>query len=249
MRIFGICEDEKAHIEQLERCIQAWASQRNETILIKHFDSSPKFESAWEDEEPFDALFFDIALPGYSNGLELAETVRKRNGEIPIVMVTSNAELVYDSYHLELTGYLVKPVAQEKVFPLLDRLLGKLDKSRASLFHYTLGDKSIATIPYSEILYFQANNHHIEICSNSPYPRDDLLFRASMKQLMIQLEEDGRKDFFRIHRAHVVNANYVSKIVGSKVFLLGSDNIVLDIGRSYITALVSAFTRYSMHRK
>ena len=250
MRIFGICEDEKAHMEQLRCCIQAWASQRNETILIKHYASSVKFESALEDEEPFDALFFDIALPGKTSGLELAETVRKSNGEIPIVMVTSNMELVYDTYHLSLTGYIVKPATQDKVFPMLDRLVEKLDKSKArtSLFRYTLGDKSVVTIPYSEVLYFQSNDHHIEIHSNSQYPRDDLLFRSSMKQLMTKLEEDGRVDFMRAHRSLIVNANYISKISGSKIFLLGPDNIVLDIGLSYNTALVAAFTRYSSHR-
>ena len=249
MRLFGICEDELAHRERLVRLIQAWATQNNEAIQFMYFDSGSQFEWIWEDELPFDALFFDISLSDDITGLQLAEMVRKRNRDIPIIMVTNHMELVIGSFHLRLTDYLVKPITPDTLFPLLNRLRDTLNERPSSLFRFIRVDRSDGAVPYSEILYFMSNNHDIEIVTSTPNICPNPRFRATMQDVLDKLKSNRRDDFCRVHRSYIVNMMFINLVTGSTITFLGKNTHPINIGQQYDSSFNAAYSRFTRHFK
>lgn len=71
-----------------------------------------------------DVLFTDIRMPGY-NGLELLEKLNEKGLELKVVFITGYADFEYAQSALRLGAfdYLVKPIDQDKLEEVLDRLL------------------------------------------------------------------------------------------------------------------------------
>ncbi len=76
-----------------------------------------------ESKRP-DVLFTDIRMPGY-NGLELLEKLREKELDMKVVFVTGYADFEYAQAALRLGAfdYLVKPIDEEKLREVLERLL------------------------------------------------------------------------------------------------------------------------------
>ena len=78
-----------------------------------------------EEKKP-DVLISDIRMPGY-NGLELLEKLNEKELGTKVVFISGYAEFEYaqSAVRLGAFDYLLKPVEQEKLNDVLERLLGK----------------------------------------------------------------------------------------------------------------------------
>lgn len=78
-----------------------------------------------EKKKP-DILFTDIRMPGY-NGLDLLEKLKEKNLDIKVVFVTGYADFEYVQTALRLGAfdYLLKPIDEEKLGEVLERLSGE----------------------------------------------------------------------------------------------------------------------------
>lgn len=77
----AIIEDEQAHTELLSSYLRTWGTAQGQAVLIQTFLSAESFLFVWEETNDFDILFVDIQM-GKMNGVEMAEKVRERDGEI-----------------------------------------------------------------------------------------------------------------------------------------------------------------------
>lgn len=77
-----------------------------------------------EKKKP-DILFTDIRMPGY-NGLELLELLRKKELETKVVLISGYAEFEYAQSAIRngAYDYLLKPIDQDKLQTVLERILG-----------------------------------------------------------------------------------------------------------------------------
>jgi CheY-like chemotaxis protein len=90
--------------------------------------------SALEESRP-DVVLIDVMMPGKS-GLDLLVKLRRdrRWGDIPLVVVTGNDQILEDDCHSYLgthqdvrgpDGVLSKPIDRDTLLALLDRLCGR----------------------------------------------------------------------------------------------------------------------------
>ena len=77
-----------------------------------------------EKKKP-DILFTDIRMPGY-NGLELLELLRKKELDTKVVLISGYAEFEYAQSAIRngAYDYLLKPIDQDKLQTVLERILG-----------------------------------------------------------------------------------------------------------------------------
>ena len=77
-----------------------------------------------EKKKP-DILFTDIRMPGY-NGLELLEFLRKKELDTKVVLISGYAEFEYAQSAIRngAYDYLLKPIDQDKLQTVLERILG-----------------------------------------------------------------------------------------------------------------------------
>ncbi len=76
------------------------------------------------EEKAPDVLFTDIRMPGL-NGLELLEKLKAKGQELKVIFITGYADFEYAQAALRLGAfdYLVKPIDQDKLEEVLDRLM------------------------------------------------------------------------------------------------------------------------------
>jgi DNA-binding LytR/AlgR family response regulator len=72
-------------------------------------------------EEPVDAVFVDIAMPGLT-GLELAEVLARFKAPPAVVFVTAHAEHAVDAFDLNAVDYVLKPVREARLREAVRRI-------------------------------------------------------------------------------------------------------------------------------
>ena len=73
----------------------------------------------FQDQAP-DIILTDVRMPGL-NGIELVETIRQFDRNIPIIMLSAHCDtkLLLDAIRLKLEEYLIKPFPKEKLIAVL----------------------------------------------------------------------------------------------------------------------------------
>lgn len=82
-------------------------------------------------EKKPDVLISDIRMPGL-NGLQLLEKLREKGLDVKVIFISGYAEFEYaqSAIRMGTFDYLLKPVEQEKLDQVLERLLGAFRSGR-----------------------------------------------------------------------------------------------------------------------
>lgn len=69
-------------------------------------------------------VLLDVGLPDI-NGFDVLSTLRQKNKELPVIMVTaySSIKKVIEIMNLGISGYLVKPVTSERMIEKINEVL------------------------------------------------------------------------------------------------------------------------------
>lgn len=200
--------------EALIRCFG-----KREIPRIDFYEDGETFLAASYNGQPYDALFFDIVLPGIS-GMEAAKAVRVNGYAGIIIFTTSHEQFVYEGYEAEAFRYLLKPVNDSDIEICVKRILHNQEKN--SLV-YSFGKKQYS-IDYDEISYISSYGHYITFHTS----QENYEWKHSLKELEPVLPEQ----FVRCHRSFIVNLDYLRKIEGRKIVL--KDNTVIDVASGYL---------------
>ena len=76
--------------------------------------SNPKKAYEETENEKLDIAFLDIEMPLIS-GISLAKKLKKNNPLINIIFVTAYDSYALDAYNIHASGYVMKPVNEEKL--------------------------------------------------------------------------------------------------------------------------------------
>lgn len=68
------------------------------------------------EENKYDLLFLDENMPGLS-GLEVLSTIKEKNPELPVIMITKNEEehIMEEAIGAQISDYLIKPVKPNQI--------------------------------------------------------------------------------------------------------------------------------------
>ena len=195
MRI-AICDDDKAIRDILKkelRKIRADAEIDLYPTGLAYLDSSI----------PADILLLDIEMPGI-NGLELAAKIRKAGHDTVIIFISGEDKYVWQSFEVEAFQYLRKPFSVKELKDTMERAFIKYAKDSSSeerpsmMIHY----KGIhEKVFLSDIVYAEAMGRKVILHRMN----DSLEYYGKISDL----EKLLGGDFFRVHRAFLINLNYV----------------------------------------
>jgi len=75
---------------------------------------------AWLDESPPDVVVLDVKMPGM-DGIEILREIKKRRPLIEVIMLTghANVEVAIEGMELGAFDYLMKPMAIDELFYML----------------------------------------------------------------------------------------------------------------------------------
>ena len=111
----------------------------------------------------YDLYLLDIYMEGPVNGIELAKMLVREQEEAAICFISTSNDFYREAYDLYAVQYLLKPVREEDVKQLLERVSKNLVRNREKkLFFQSRGQTG--SIPYSRILYISSREHTLSIC-------------------------------------------------------------------------------------
>ncbi|NBH86357.1 DNA-binding response regulator [bacterium C-53] len=164
----------------------------------------------------FDIVFLDIQMEGM-NGIEAAKKLREQQGDTVLVFITGIKDYVFDALDLYAFQYLLKPIDEGKFAEVLERAVREAGrkKERRVLF---VKSRNL-TLDQSEILYIESKGKKAEIHT----VRQTVEIYAAMDELVGQLGEE----FYRCHRAYIVNMDCITEYDGESITLTGGDRVYL----------------------
>jgi len=195
-----------------------------------------------------DIAFLDIRMPGKS-GLEAAASMIDI---CRVVFVTAFDEYAIEAFEKEAVDYLLKPVTSERLAIAVNRLqkdikrdagisdlairelMARLEQPDSAekymqWLRVGVGD-GVRLLSIDDVYYFQAADKYTRVVTAS----GEELIRISIKKVMDSIDPE---QFWRIHRATIVNVNCISHATRSftgryQVFLKNHDD-VLTVSRTY----------------
>lgn len=186
-----------------------------------------------------DVLFLDIEMPDYS-GFELLDFFKQVDFEI--IFVTAYSEHAIRAFEVSAIDYLLKPVqidllerATEK---LKIKLAGSNAKHRLEVLKENLRSKEITKIavPVNDGLIFIKTSDITHINADGAYAS---LFTADGQSLLVSKKlkyfEDMLKEhqkFFRIHRSHLINTDFLTKYNRHESRVILENNVELPLARN-----------------
>jgi len=193
-----------------------------------------------------DIAFLDISMPGLS-GIEVA---RKAAGACLFVFVTAHDEFAVEAFERSAVDYLLKPVTDErlattvkrlkerlasKTLPdlteLLERLAPGAAKAAAPLQWIKAQHKDgVRLIAVSDVYFFRATDKYTTVRTRE----GEFLIRRTLKELENELDP---AQFWRVHRAAIVNARLVQKVdrslAGTRTIRFKDLPDTLTVSRAY----------------
>ena len=143
-----ICDDDDACLEQTCQLVNDWKAAISTPISVKTMESGDKLLEYCAKNSP-DVILLDIMMP-LLNGMDAARELREHNLISKIIFLTTSPEFAIESYDVDASGYLLKPVDREKLYKLLDKCLSAVSKPADSITVHT-------AFGYQNVLM-----HHIE---------------------------------------------------------------------------------------
>jgi len=215
MRV-AICDDIPEIAHQTDELLVKYSKKHFNTDV---FYDPERLLDACENEH-YDFFILDIEMPSMS-GVELAEKIREKDVGSPIIFLTSYKEYMEDVFRLQTFDYLLKPIAEEKMFALLDRILKYLNVSEKR-FAFTF-NKISHSLLLSEILYFEKNKRTVFIHTKT----QELEMLMTTNELLKQLDEQ----FVQVHNSYIVNIQYVKELRKNEVLL--TNGVSVPMSRSF----------------
>ncbi len=153
------------------------------------------------------------------NGIEAARKLRERQEDTVLIFITGIKEYVFDALDLYAFHYLLKPVDEGKFAEVLQRAAGeaKKKKEKKCLFIRTRN----LTLDQSDILYIESRAKKLEIHTAGADKAIEIY--AAMDELEGQLGEE----FYRCHRAYIVNMAHITEYDNESITLTNGDKVYL----------------------
>lgn len=234
----AICDDEK----EIREYIADTVRENFPDISLIEYGSvegivSPDFDA--------DILFLDIQMPG-RNGMDAAREIRKNGKRTVIIFETAIEEYVFQAFDVGAAGYIVKPFDRDKLTQSIRRavsLAREQSDIAKMLKEKKTGSKRLITVKcdgihtkveLDHIVYAEVLNRKIVMHLSEG---KDISYYGRMADLVGMLGED----FFRIHRAFIVNLKFVKAYDWQTVNAGGTD---LPVARGKYQDLVKAYMSY-----
>ncbi len=215
----AICDDSKTDAEYVEKILCKWAKDRKIEVYPKVFPSAENFIWHYEEDELWDILLLDIEM-GTMDGITLAKYIRKDNEAVQIVFITGFPDFMAEGYDVSALHYLMKPVANDRLFAVLDKAINNLSKKEKQLA--ISFDREIEYVPISKITYIEAQKQYVIVRTEKQEYR--------MKTSLASTEKELDEYFFKCQRSFIVNLRYILKIGNDSVILKNGTEVPISRG-------------------
>lgn len=209
----AILEDTPRDSNRLKGFIERYAQENGIEVKTTLYSDGPDLLENYNRD--FDVLFLDIELPTL-NGMTVAERIRKKDSFIPIIFTTNLAQYAIKGYEVDALGFMVKPVSYALFTNYFTKAIAKCKRNEKLKEKRVIalgGSSNFRKVFLDDIIYIVKDGNYIVYQFT-----DQQIFRerGTMKNALPRFENTSIK---QCSSGCMVNLRYVSKLVGSDVYL------------------------------
>ena len=117
----AVCDDQAEELSALTALLDQWQAERHFPLRYHTFRSAAGMLDVAQRER-FSLYLLDVMMPGI-DGMDAAREIRTFDDAADIVFLTSSPGFAYESYGVRALEYLLKPISDSLLFPVLDKLM------------------------------------------------------------------------------------------------------------------------------
>ena len=205
----AICDDEIQFTNTLCPLLERWAEKHGIRLTLCSFTNGDDLIAS-QRNECVDLIILDVLMP-LLNGIDTARELRHDHPAVPIIYLTSSKEFAVDSYEVNAFYYLIKPVTEERLFPVMDKFLD-LYKQQKDTVTVAQTSHGFCRISLTDVDYLEAQNKKVLVHLSSG--RIIEIREQFSKCRQIFSPENG---FCHCHRSYIVNLNNVEQFSKSEL--------------------------------
>ncbi len=236
MRI-AVCDDETAVLKLVSVFIRTEFENRREPVTVSSYTSAVRLISDLETKQ-FDAVFLDIRMPEM-DGFRAAEELRKNAPEAKIIFITTEDDLVYDSFDFQPFAFIPKTppeLMKSRLSRTVDNLLAACNAVRKICIELPYNDK-IYLRP-DELIYVNSEKNNLIYHTKE---NGDIITRAKIQDAEEILPSEL---FVRIHNRIIVNMSHITNLEYTHASLTVTGGEELGISRTRKAEFEAAYDDY-----
>lgn len=193
------------------------------------------------NENEVDLMFLDIEMPGLS-GLDFIRSLKKAP---QIILCTAYPQYALESYELDVTDYLVKPIKFERFFKAINKVKEYLVLAESvpseidtygDSFMFIKADRQYVKIYYDDIQYIKGMKDYVVIHTTKGKYMTAMNVKTIKSQLPDQL-------FARTSKSYILQIKKISRIGVDTIYL---DDFELPLGPSYKEGFVNDYVKTNL---
>lgn len=211
-----IIDDEPKAIELLKN----YCERSHDILCMKSFRNAIKALQYIETKKP-QLILLDINMPNLS-GIQLAKLIP---AETHIVFTTAYSEYAVESYNLNATDYLLKPITYKRFRAAIDKVSDMITTSTRLTSEHPKPTLIIKSgyekhqIEIDSILYLEKDGNYM----NYHTLNKKILARETINEALEKLPNT----FVQVHKSYIVSLPHI-EVIDSKHVLINSNRIPMS---------------------
>ncbi|MBL7817508.1 MAG: response regulator transcription factor [Saprospiraceae bacterium] len=230
-----IVEDEPSGMKNLQNLLAKYCEQVEVVATAENVESAIKLFNT-PSVMP-DVAFLDISLP---DGLVFQVLNQVEDINFDIIFVTAYKDFAIKACDYSSIGYIVKPIDPDELKAAVSRVKANKSnriKERLDTFkgHYSnpnaFGKMSISAVDgfyfinIKDIMRLEAEDNYTHIFTNTGERMTVAKTIKSYEELLSGV------NFFRVHKRHLINLNFMNKFLKGDSIVVMDDNMKIEVSR------------------
>lgn len=225
----ALCDDDPIVLEQVDAMLRKFAAKNPAyDIIISTFSSASRLMDQIEKKKSYHVYLLDIIMPDF-DGISIGKAIRQEDSSAFIIFLTSSLNFALQSYEIGAFQYLLKPIQEEMLFWVLEKVLALMSSEIAERLMVRTRE-GITAVPYWHILWAEYVNHSICLHLYDGTIITSVTSRKSFNETLGELLEDER--FVKCHMSYVVNMAFVRTLT-ARDFILDNNSIIPISRKNY----------------
>ncbi len=211
----AICDDEDVLINELKCNLERYALETGKEFSFFVYHDGMEMLARYRPD--YDLIFMDIKMEKL-NGLKTAEEIRKRDGIVGLIFLTSLKQYVWKGYEYSAVNYLLKPVRYNILKMELDRYFARY-QGRDEPYLIFQNDSGKYKVLYKNLRYAETEKRNVML----HFDGQEQVIYKNMKEVSVLLLEQPQ--FACPHQSFVVNMSYVKGAEGLTLVMTTGERI------------------------
>lgn len=220
----ALCDDEQAEVMKTKGMLINYKKTHPELdFAIETFENADQFLSKVLNGYVPDLLLMDIYMEG-KTGIEAARELRAMGNVSRILFLTTSDIHAVEAFRVDAVQYLVKPVSEAELFPLLDKQFKALSEEKQKYVALEMDNRTFRVMVH-DIVYCEAQG------------KRQYLHLTDETQLCMRMSMSGLEDLFlpyeeivRIGKGYIINMDHVEGLDSQAVRMDNGQQLYLPRG-------------------